>query len=182
MPTAILKGKTVNPKEVVADRRKSPGPGTYHINMQALKVKPKLHGANQFDSKVERFKNSPFDLPGTTTSPRLGPGTYKDTELVQKEAQDKMKEKIKADEVSNFHRLRKMFPEMTSINTVRLNELKEYAAASRGPGTYTIATERIDNTCSVKNDLRSAFNSNDSRKLDNRTMGVQDNPAPNQYL
>lgn len=28
----------------------------------------------------------------------------------------------------------------------------------------------------------SAFGTNDSRKLDNRTVGVIDNPAPNQYL
>ena len=32
-----------------------------------------------------------------------------------------MKDKIKADEVENFNRLKKMFPNMTSINTVKLN-------------------------------------------------------------
>jgi hypothetical protein len=31
MPGEILKGKTVNPKDVVASRRKSPGPGEYPI-------------------------------------------------------------------------------------------------------------------------------------------------------
>ena len=31
VPTAILKGKKVDPKEVDADRRKSPGPGEYPI-------------------------------------------------------------------------------------------------------------------------------------------------------
>lgn len=145
MPTAILKGKTVDPKEVVADRRRSPGPGAYHINMQALQVKPKLQGSNNFDSRVERFKNSPFDQPSLATPGALGPGTYKDTEKLQKMNEEKMKQKIKDDEINHFHRLRRMFPEMSSINTVRLNELKEYAAANRGPGTYTIATERVDN-------------------------------------
>lgn len=149
--------------------------------MQALQVKPKLQGANNFDSKVERFKNSPFDQPSTTTSGALGPGTYKDTEKLQKMNEEKMRKKIKDDEINHFHRLRRMFPEMSSINTVRLNELKEYAAANRGPGTYTIATERVDNVKGISNNLRSAFNTNDSRKLDNREPGVQDNPAPNQY-
>lgn len=55
-----------------------------------------------------------------------------------------MKEKIKEDEISNFHRLKKLFPDMTSINTFKLKELREFAAANRGPGTYTIATERVD--------------------------------------
>jgi hypothetical protein len=58
---------------------------------------------------------------------------------------------------------------MTSINTVKLNELKEYAAAHRGPGTYTIATERFDNINNIGNPLRAAFGTNDSRKLDTRT-------------
>jgi len=71
---------------------------------------------------------------------------------------------------------------MTSINTVKLKELKEYAAAHRGPGTYTIATERVDNISNIGNTLRSAFGTNDSRKLDNRTIGVIENPAPNQYI
>jgi hypothetical protein len=70
---------------------------------------------------------------------------------------------------------------MTSINTVRMNELKEYVAASRGPGSYTIATERVDNIGGVSKHHRSAFNSNDARKLDNRDMGVQENPGPNHY-
>lgn len=71
---------------------------------------------------------------------------------------------------------------MTSINTVKLNELKEYAAANRGPGTYTIATERADNTNTIGNSLRSAFGTNETRKLDNRTTDIIDNPGPDHYL
>lgn len=36
MPGEVLKGKTVDPKEVVASRRKSPGPGEYQIVKQAI--------------------------------------------------------------------------------------------------------------------------------------------------
>lgn len=71
---------------------------------------------------------------------------------------------------------------MTTINTVKLNELKEYAAANRGPGTYTIATERATNTNTIGNALRSAFGTNETRKLDNRTADIIDNPGPDHYL
>ncbi len=139
-----------------------------------------MTGFTSFDSKTERFINSPFDAPSLTTSPNIGPGAYKNSEALQILAQEKMKEKIKADEIENFNRLKRMFPNMTSINTVKLNELKEYAAAHRGPGTYTIATERLD-FGGHGDTLKSAFGTNDSRKLDNRTIGIIDNPAPNQY-
>jgi len=84
MPRDILKGKLVDPKEVVASRRKSPGPGEYVIT-SALMVKPKLKPTEiQFDSKTQRFKNSPFDAPSKTTSPDLGPGAYQDHEEIQR--------------------------------------------------------------------------------------------------
>jgi len=59
----------------------SPGPGEYVIT-SALKVKQKLNPSaeNKFESKVDRFKNSPFDAPSLATSPDLGPGFYKDHE------------------------------------------------------------------------------------------------------
>ena len=52
MSVALLEGKKVDPKEVVASRRKSPGPGEYQIQKHALQVKPKLQVKNGFDSKV----------------------------------------------------------------------------------------------------------------------------------
>ena len=61
---------------------------------------------------------------------------------------------------------------MTSINTVRLNELKDYMEAIRGPGSYELATERKDNLKAVSYHHHSAFMTNDDRKLDNRVMGV----------
>ena len=83
VPTAILKGKKVDPKEVVADRRKSPGPGEYPITQQ-LQVKKKLYGKSneKFDSNQDRFKNSPFDLPSRSTEPTVGPGAYKQSDEV----------------------------------------------------------------------------------------------------
>jgi hypothetical protein len=35
-----------------------------------------------------------------------------------------------------------MFPDMQSINTTKLNELREFASAQIGPGSYALATER----------------------------------------
>ena len=69
---------------------------------------------------------------------------------------------------------------MTSINTAKLNELKELEGANRGPGTYNLATER-GKSKQVGTALKSAFGTNETRKLDNTSPGVVVNPAPNQY-
>jgi hypothetical protein len=37
--------------------------------------------------------------------------------------------------------MRNLFPQMTSINTTKLNQIKEYEAAHIGPGTYNLAAE-----------------------------------------
>lgn len=74
-----------------------------------------------------------------------------------------------------------MFPEKQSISTVRLNEMKEYEAAGRGPGTYGKGQERQGQHRSMGNNLHHAFGTNDSRKLDNRTLDVVENPGPNHY-
>ncbi len=42
-----------------------------------------MAGFTSFDSKTERFINSPFDAPSLTTSPNVGPGAYKDYEALQ---------------------------------------------------------------------------------------------------
>lgn len=66
---------------------------------------------------------------------------------------------------------------MNSINTTKLVQLKEFENAHRGPGTYHLANEKKDKEIGTA--LKSAFGVNESRKLDNRTVGVLDNPAPN---
>lgn len=82
MPYSLLQGKSADPKQVVASRRKSPGPGEYKIVTAAINVKPKLQGQG-FESKAERFQNFPLNA-NTSTSPSLGPGYYKDSEELQK--------------------------------------------------------------------------------------------------
>ena len=76
--------------------------------------------------------------------------------------------------------MRNLFPQMTSINTAKLNELKELEGAHRGPGTYNLATER-DKSKQLGTALKSAFGTNETRKLDNTSPGVVENPGPNQY-
>lgn len=49
---------------------------------------------------------------------------------------------IKSQEIANFHRLRNLFPQMTSINTTKLNQIKEFEAAHRGPGTYNLDAKK----------------------------------------
>ena len=85
IPTSILEGKKVNPKDVIADRRKSPGPGEYRIVNESVQLKQKLVGvgAQKFDTKAERFKNSPFDAPSRSTAPEVGPGAYQYSDEVQ---------------------------------------------------------------------------------------------------
>ncbi len=70
---------------------------------------------------------------------------------------------------------------MTSINTTKLIQLKEYESAHRGPGTYHLATEKI-NPKQMGTSLKSAFGVNETRKLDNTSPGIILNPAPNQYI
>jgi len=55
--------------------------------------------------------------------------------------------------------------------------LKEYENAHRGPGTYHLAAEKKDKELGTA--LKSAFGVNETRKLDNRNLGIQENPAPN---
>ena len=66
---------------------------------------------------------------------------------------------------------------MNSINTTKLVQLKEYENAHRGPGTYHLAAEKKDKELGTA--LKSAFGVNETRKLDNRNLGIQENPAPN---
>lgn len=62
-----------------------------------------------------------------------------------------------------------------------LNKQKEQEAANRGPGSYALASERLNNMKAISQHQKSAFGTNEPRKLDNREMGVQENPAPNHY-
>lgn len=92
----------------MAERRKSPGPGEYAIQMQAINVKPKLKGKSpeQFDSKAARFRNSPFDAPGSTTQGSVGPGSYLTQDEVMLQNRKNFQEKLKQDEIKAFNRLR----------------------------------------------------------------------------
>ena len=71
---------------------------------------------------------------------------------------------------------------MTSISTVKLNEIKRFDGANRGPGLYSLASEKFGNQKTQGNNLLHAFGTNESRKMDNRTADVIDNPAPNEYV
>jgi hypothetical protein len=65
----------LNPKEVVASRRKSPAPGEYDIP-SSITTRNRPKHLQTFDSKEQRFKNSPFDIPSKTTKVSVGPGSY----------------------------------------------------------------------------------------------------------
>jgi len=67
---------------------------------------------------------------------------YPESDTIQKQIKEAKLKNIKSQEIANFHRLRNLFPQMTSINTTKLNQIKEFEAAHRGPGTYNLDAKK----------------------------------------
>lgn len=71
----------------------------------------------------------------------MAPGAYEERADVLKEKATKLKNYKETQEVVQFHKMRQLFPEKTSISTVQLNKIKRFEMEHVGPGTYAKSTE-----------------------------------------
>ena len=103
------------------------GPGSYQLPETIGNTKVRLRHQQFFGSTTSRFHGSLFETGVGQTKPEVAPGSYEEPTDVRKEVSAKKKDFKETQDIVQFHKLRQLFPEKTSISTVQLNKLKPFA-------------------------------------------------------
>jgi len=154
-----------------------PGPGAYEVKSD-FKPNYKASVHQNFNSSTQRFQDN--GLIGSInnskrTAASLGPGCYPISEEVELDQVAKRKTFQKDQGIINFHRQRKLYPDMTSISTVQLNKMREFEYEKIGPGSYSIGVEKMHTGADTGQKklmgkaVASAFSTTEARVLDTRT-------------
>ena len=84
-------------------------------------------------------------------------------------------------DIVQFHKMRQLFPNKTSISTVQLQQIKPFAMENVGPGAYAKGDEQNNQAKKFGAALGPGFGSNQNRQLDTTEPGVIPNPGPGAY-